>query len=235
VSDERKDLGEHSDYEAMCELVDVSGLNLIDVGCGPAAVSRQFAALGAKVLGVEPDPIQAEKNRQAEPVPGLTFVEGVAENLPAESGTVDGVFFFRSLHHVPIDHMDAALVEAARVLKPDTGFLCIVEPAVTGTNFPIMKPFHDETHVRAEAQAALARMSGNLFRTEERYRYFIYPRHASFDDFVDRVMGQTFNSHDRAKVVSDEVRTLFEAGRTDAGDYRFEQPMLINLYRGVLK
>jgi hypothetical protein len=98
-----------------------------------------------------------------------------------------------------------------------------------------MKPFHDETHVRAEAQAALARMSGNLFRSEERYLYWIYPRHASFDAFVERVMGQTFNKHDRDQVVSEEVRTLFEAGRTAEGDYRFEQPMLINLYRGVVK
>lgn len=76
-------------------------------------------------------------------------------------------------------------------------------------------------------------MSGTLFASEERYGYVIYPRHASFDAFVDRVMGQTFNSHDRAQVVTDEVRSLFEAGKTPAGDYRFEQPMLINLYRGV--
>ena len=233
MSDERKDLGELNDFAAMCELVDVSGLNLIDVGCGPADVSRQFVALGATVLGVEPDPVQAEKNRQADPVPGLTFVEGGAENLPVESGTVDGIFFFRSLHHVPIPNMDEALVEAARVLKPDTGFLCIVEPGVTGTHFPIMKPFHDETDVRAEAQSALARMGGNLFRSEERYRYFIYPRHASFDAFVERVMGQSFNNHDRDQVVTDEVRGLFEAGKTANGDYQFEQPMLINLYRGV--
>lgn len=233
MDDARNDMGELGDFAAVCKLVDVTGLNLVDVGCGPAAVSREFAALGATVLGVEPDPIQAEKNRQAAAVPGLTLVEGGGENLPVDSGTIDGVFFFRSLHHVPIGHMDEALVEAARVLKPDTGFLCIVEPALTGTHFPIMQPFHDETIVRTEALAALARMSGNLFRSEELYRYFIYPRHASFEAFVERFSSLTYNDVAREKVETDEVRGLFENGKTADGDYRFEQPMLINFYRGV--
>src|SRR5690606_19945714 len=100
MNEKRQDLGERSDSAAVCELVDVAGLKLVDVGCGPATVSREFARLGAEVLGVEPDPIQAEKNRQAEPLAGFTFAEGGAEELPLESGSVDGVFFFRSLHHV---------------------------------------------------------------------------------------------------------------------------------------
>lgn len=230
---ERTELGERTDLGAVCELVDVAGLKLVDVGCGPAAVSREFARLGAEVLGVEPDPVQAEKNRQAEPLAGFTFAEGGAENLPLESGSVDGVFFFRSLHHVPIGRMDAALVEAARVLKANTGFLCIVEPGITGTNFPVMRPFHDETHVRNEAQAALARMRGKLFREEAYYGYVQYPRHKSFEALVERVTGATFNNIKRDQVETDEVRALFEAGRTEEGDYRFEQPMLLDLYTGV--
>ena len=48
---------------------------------------------------------------------------------------MDGVFFFRSLHHVPIDAMEAALAEAARVLKPD-GFLCVMEPGTEPDALP---------------------------------------------------------------------------------------------------
>ncbi|MDE2463381.1 MAG: class I SAM-dependent methyltransferase, partial [Alphaproteobacteria bacterium] len=105
----RKDLGRMNDLEAIGALLEVKGLRLVDVGCASGAQDRELVGRGATVLGVEPDPVQAEKNRKAEPLPGLTFVEARAQALPAESQSMDGVFFFRSLHHVPMEAMDAAL------------------------------------------------------------------------------------------------------------------------------
>ncbi len=227
----RKDLGEKSDLEAIDSLLKVRWLSLIDVGCASGAQDRELVAKGATVLGVEPDPIQAEKNRKAAPLPGLSFVEARAQSLPAESASVDGVFFFRSLHHVPMDRMDAALKEAARVLKPG-GFLWIVEPGMTGTHFPVMRPFHDETAVRNAAQAALGRTAPGLFERAEYFRYVQHPRYPDFEAFVTRITGHTFNDLKRHQVETDEVRALFEKGRTREGDYAFEQPMLLNLYRG---
>jgi ubiquinone/menaquinone biosynthesis C-methylase UbiE len=80
------------------------------------------------VVGVEPDPIQASRKREADVPPGLFLLEGRAKNLPVEDGSVDGIFFFRSLHHVPIENMAAALREAARAVKPNVGFLYVIEP-----------------------------------------------------------------------------------------------------------
>lgn len=227
----RKDLGERTDAAAIAALLSVNGLSIVDVGCGPGNVARELCALGATVLGAEPDPIQAKKNREAPPAAGLTFIEASAENLPLEPGSVDGVFFFRSLHHVPIGHKEAALAEAARVLKPDSGFLCVVEPAMTGTHFKVMRPFNDETQARTEAQAALDHVGMQLFRSEERYHYVQFPRYQNFEAMVARVTGQTFNSIRRESVETDEVRRFFEAGRSDNGEYIFDQPMLLNLYR----
>jgi ubiquinone/menaquinone biosynthesis C-methylase UbiE len=130
--------------------------------------------------------------------------------------------------------MEDALAEAARVLKPD-GFLYIAEPSVEGTHFPVMRPFHDETHVRAEAQAALDRAAARLFRSEARYLYVQHPRHKSFEAMVERVTGQTFNNIKREEVETAEVRALFEAGRSNDGDYVFEQPMLLNFYKAPLR
>jgi len=67
------DLGVLADEAAVAKIMDVRGLDLVDVGCGPALVSREFVRRGARVMGVEPDPVQAEKNRAAEPEPGLRF------------------------------------------------------------------------------------------------------------------------------------------------------------------
>lgn len=229
---ERKSLGELPDFAAVCRMVDVAGLSLVDVGCGPAIASRELVARGATVLGVEPDPVQAGKNRAANPVTGLTLIEARAESLPVESASVDGVLFFRSLHHVPIDAMDTALAEAARILKPE-GFLCVVEPGMAGSHFAVMRPFNDETQVRTEAQAALTHTARRLFRDAAGFCFDQYPRYASFEAMVARVTGLTFNATTRDQVETDEVRALFETGRTPEGDYVFEQPMLMDLYRGL--
>lgn len=230
----RQDLGEKTDSGAIAALVSLDGLNVVDVGCGAGAIARELCGLGASVLGVEPDPIQAEKNRHAPATAGLSFVEASAEHLPLDAACLDAVFFFRSLHHVPVGRKDAALIEAARVLKP-TGFLCVVEPGMTGSHFKLMRPFHDETQVRTEAQAALDRTAPGLFHSEERYAYVQFPRYAGFDAFVTRVTGQSFNAIHRASVETDAVKALFEAGRSKAGDYVFEQPMLLNFYRAPLR
>jgi ubiquinone/menaquinone biosynthesis C-methylase UbiE len=128
--------------------------------------------------------------------------------------------------------MDAALREAVRVLKPATGFLCVVEPGMTGSHFQVMKPYHDETVVRIEAQAALTRLAGeHAFREHACYRFLQHPRHDSFEAMVERVTGHTYNRISRASVETEEVRSLFEAGRTAQGDYAFEQPMLLDIFR----
>ena len=232
MDDERIDLGRRDDIDALAALVSLQGLDLVDVGCGPGLTSRELAARGATVLAVEPDPIQAGKNRDADPVEGLRFVQAGAECLPVADASVDGVLFFRSLHHVPIDLIDAALHEAARILKPETGFLCVAEPGITGRHFAVMRPFHDETRVRAAAQESLGRISRRLFREEAFYHYEMLYRYASFEALADHFLGTTFNDIRRENVENDTVRALFESGLTAQGDYAFDQPMLLNLYRG---
>jgi hypothetical protein len=73
-----------------------------------------------------------------------------------------------------------------------------------------------------------------LFTNEARYLYTMTPRYPAFEAMVARVTGQTFNDIRRERVETDEVRALFEAGKTTAGDYAFEQPMLLNLYLGPI-
>jgi hypothetical protein len=46
------------------------------------------------------------------------------------------------------------------------------------------------------------------------------------------VTGVSYNRIAREKVDKPEVRAIFEAGKTDAGDYAFDQPMLVTLLRG---
>lgn len=227
----RYELTARSDIAAIDLLMALEGRELVDIGCGPGLLARELCARGATVQAVEPDPVQAARNREAADLPGLRFVEAPAQALPLAPSSVDGVFFFRSLHHVPADLMDSALIEAARILRPE-GFLCVVEPGMTGSHFAMMRPFHDETRVRIAAQDALARTAARLFSRTRLYSYVQYPRYASFAAMAAQFLGNSFNDIRREQVETDEVRELFALGSPDADGHIFEQPMLLNLYTG---
>jgi len=225
-----EDLGEADYMDVIDRLVPVAGLNVVDVGCGGGRLTRQLAERGAKVLGVEPDPIQAEKNRAAAAMPGLSFVEAPGQALPIDDGLLDGVFFSYSLHHVPCEHMDEALAEATRVLKPETGFLYVLEPLLTGSMEAVYRPFHDETEVRTLAYDALRRVAAPRFAEARELRYREPVRYDSFATFVEEVAGTTYSDFPRERLDTPEVRAMFEAGRTDDG-FVFTQHTRVNLYR----
>ena len=221
-------LGFSTDVNAVRSLVEWSGTQVLDVGCGPGRLSRDLAGLGAIVRGFEPDPIQAEKNQEAEPCPGVTFSQGKAENLPVDAATLDVVILSRSLHHVPADGMDKALTEARRVLKP-SGTLLILEPDIHGQFSQLIRPFHDETVVRAQALAALDRQEDH-FATMEELWFTSEMTFESFPAFKAHMIGMSFNDIVAERIEQPEVAAAFEAGRVDSG-YRFTNPTRIRVYR----
>jgi ubiquinone/menaquinone biosynthesis C-methylase UbiE len=218
-----------SDMQLVRKLVNVDGLTVLDVGCGSGANARGLAELGATVVGIEPDPVQAQLNREAEPTAGVTLTEGVAQALPQPDDSVDGVFFFRSMHHVPADAMDAALVEARRVVRPG-GFVFVVEPSVEGSHTAMMRPFHNEDVVRGLAQEAIGRAAGAVFSEPQQYSCVQHGRYESFEQLVSRFAAMSFNAITAEMVDVPEVRNAFEAGRQAPG-FVFEQPILIDLFR----
>ena len=181
------------------------------------------------VLGVEPDTEQSEKNRSRPPTRNVTFVEAGGEALPAEDSSVDGVLFFRSLHHVSPDLMEKALCEAARVLRPD-GFLYVAEPSLDGSYFAMTHWFNDETEVRGRAQTALDECTPNLFGESCKYVYTVRIRYADFETMAASYVHRSFGRVPRAMIDVPEVREQFEAARS-GDEYVFEQPVLVNLYR----
>ncbi len=227
-------LGECSDLEVFDRLCAVDGLRLLEVGCGAGDFSRALAERGAEVLAIEPDPIQAAKNRAAPATPGVTFVEAPGQAVTADDASFDGVVFKYSLHHVPPAEMDAALVEALRVLKPRAGFIYVAEPVIVGSSYAeLMRPFRDETEVHRLACEALARCIAPRFAEMSEYLHTQPTRYADFDAFLVPTLARTYNDHRREAVDTPAVRALFEAGRTDDG-FVFEHVTRVNLYRDAL-
>jgi len=92
------DLGLQLNADVMSRFLSLDGKRVLDIGCGALPFTRILAELGASAVGVDPDPIQAEKNRTAEPIPNVKFIESGADQLPFDDQSFDGVTFAYSLH-----------------------------------------------------------------------------------------------------------------------------------------
>lgn len=216
-----KDLGLISNLEVTQSFVNLPGKTVVDVGCGDMTFSKILAEAGAHVLAIDPDPVQAEKNRKAQPTNAIRFEESGADAIPAEDHSVDGVFFSYSLHHIPAELYSLVFEEVVRVLKPG-GFLYIIEPTDCPLN-QVMMLFHDEQAERAEAQAALHTIAKPHFESAEEVIYHSMRQFESFDDFADHYSSRSFNTlYSDEDVRSETVRDLFE--KNGAPNYSFKAP-----------
>lgn len=226
------DLGVAEDLDVFDRLVAVEGRTVVDAGCGTGALSRHLLECGARVVALEPDPVQAAKHAgDLAREPGLTFLECGAEAMPCADASVDGVVFSKSLHHVPADLMGRALGEALRVLRPQDAFLYVLEPEVEGAFSDLMRPFHDEAAVRGAAKSALGRIKDRPGLGHRTLRYRNRRSYADFDAFLRSVCGNSFNAIAPDRVDTPDVRAAFQAGfDAGAGAFVFEQPMRVDLF-----
>jgi len=226
------DLGIADDLDVFDRQVAVEGRTVVDAGCGAGGFSRHLLARGAKVIALEPDAAQAAEHAAGLALePGVRFVETGAEAMPCGDGSVDGVVFSKSLHHIPREHMDRALDEAVRVLRPGEGFLYVLEPAIEGDFSALMRPFHDETRVRGTAMEALDRLETRSSLTRRTLHYRNLRTFADFEAFVRSVCGTSYNAIERARVDLPQVRERFASGHDPAsGRHVFEQPMRVDLF-----
>ena len=91
---------------------------ILDLGCGDGQIARALAAQGSDVLGV--DPTQLHIDVAIERGGGPRYLLGGATKIPADDETFDAVVACLVFEH--IDQMDEAMVEVARVLKPNGQF-----------------------------------------------------------------------------------------------------------------
>jgi SAM-dependent methyltransferase len=205
---------------------------VVDVGCGDGALVRHLARRGARAIGVEVGREPLARARAHAPVGGERYVEGGAQALPLDDACADVVVFANSLHHVPTELLDAALGEAARVLRAG-GVLYVQEPLAEGPYFELVRMVDDETAVRAAAHAAIGRAAEHGLRHEHELRFDAEVVHPDFASFRDRVVLADAARAAAFPAIEDELRARFErtAERTDDGRFRFRHPMRVDVLR----
>jgi len=99
-------------------LGDVSGLDIVELGCGTAFGTARLARLGARVVGVDPTPAQLETARRMQRETGIEFplVEAPGEAVPLPDSSFDLVLS----EHGAAAFADPQrwLPEAHRLLRP---------------------------------------------------------------------------------------------------------------------
>ncbi|WP_263263759.1 class I SAM-dependent methyltransferase [Pseudomonas sp. RIT-PI-S] len=86
---------------------------VLDLGAGTGKFTRLLVDLHAKVTAVEPEPTMRAKFESN--LPGVTVLEGSAEAIPLDSGSVNAVVCAQSFH---LFANPQAIREIHRVLKP---------------------------------------------------------------------------------------------------------------------
>jgi ubiquinone/menaquinone biosynthesis C-methylase UbiE len=220
-----------SPLELLDELIDVRERDVLDVGCGEGGLARRLASKGARVVGVDPLASALEIARAEDsPDAPVSYLEGGAQELPFDDDSFDVVILFNSLHHVPGDSLDAALSEAARVLRA-AGTVYVQEPLAQGSFYELLLLVEDETGVREEALAALERSLETAFVERARREAKMTMRLADFDALrqrmvsVDPERGATFDEHDAV------LRERFQAlGRETDDGYEFDIPVRVFVF-----
>ncbi len=221
---------ETSELAVIQRMLNLKNARLLELGCGAAEKTRQIAETTdvSEIVAVEIDSIQHEKNLRIDDLPKVTFKSYGAEEIPEEDGSFDVVMMFKSLHHVPSDKMDDALLEIRRVLKPG-GYAYFSEPVFAGEFNEIMRVFHDEESIRRQAFEALTRTVArrNLALNEE---YFFKSRIKlqSWEQYEKGIKSITHTEHSVTSDQLAEAKQRFLQHETDRG-FVFAIPNRVDL------
>jgi SAM-dependent methyltransferase len=211
-------------------LLSLDHKNILELGCGSAEITRDIATsgVGRKITALEVDEIAYDKARQITDLPNVTFGLAGAQEIPLEDGSVDVVFMFKSLHHVPLDLMDQSMREIRRVLQPG-GLVYISEPVFAGDFNEILRLFHDEQAVREAAFNAVKKaVDEGLFVLVDETFFNSPMKFDSFEDFENRVLNVTHTNHALDDEVYQQVKDRFEQHLGDDGVH-FLMPIRVDL------
>ncbi len=204
--------------------------HILELGCGSAEITRNIATSGAnrKMTALEVDEIAHAKNLQITDLPNVTFALAGAQKIPLDDDSVDVVFMFKSLHHVPIELMEPSMREIRRVLKPG-GLAYISEPVFAGDFNEVLRLFHDEEIVREAAFSTVKKaVDEGLFSLVEEIFFNTPKKYESFAEFENHTINATHSQHRLDEELYDLVKQQFEQHLGDDGAH-FLMPIRVDL------
>jgi ubiquinone/menaquinone biosynthesis C-methylase UbiE len=211
-------------------LLSLDNKHILELGCGSAEITRNIASsgVGRKITALEVDEIAHGKNLQITDLANVTFGLSGAQEIPLEDESVDVVFMFKSLHHVPLELMEPSMYEIRRVLKPG-GLVYISEPVFAGDFNEVLRLFHDEQKVREAAFSTVKKVvDEGLFKLVEEIFFNSPMKFEDFAEFENNTIKATHSSHKLDDELYALVKQRFEQHVGDDGAH-FLMPIRVDL------
>lgn len=138
------------------------GQTIVDLAGGTGDVARLLAGPDRTTLVCDPSLPMMQAGRRRGGLGGIACVAGAGEAIPFADGTLDTVTIAFGIRNVT--HIEAALAEVVRVLKPGGRFLCLEfsRPAWW------LKPFYD-----AYSHLVIPRLGATVAGAPEAYQYLV--------------------------------------------------------------
>ncbi len=219
-----------TELEIMERTLPLSGSRILELGCGRAWMTRVLAEQFSPeiIIATEVDQIQHKKNLLIDDLPCVKFEYCSATEINRPDASMDLVIMLKSLHHVPVELMDQALTEVARVLKPG-GLAYISEPVYEGELNDILRLFNDEKEVRQAAFNAIVKAVDKGVLDLKEQLFFNAPGHyRNFEHFEQRMINVTHSDHQIDDALYLKIRQAFLQHMTKGGA-NFLKPSRVDL------
>jgi SAM-dependent methyltransferase len=208
---------------------------VVELGAGTGKLTRAVAALGTRVVAVEPDPRMLTVLRGL----GLEGVEGSAEGIPFDDGVADAVVAGSSLHWF---ELELALPEIHRVLRPGGRFgfgwnhRDDRHPAIAGMGEAVYEAQARTLGPRWRNRDWAAELTAaGLFRDVEQVLFehvHELPREALADHLMS-YSGVAALSEDERRPVFSKVAALLDSDGSVSGDGLLRLPFVVTAYRAM--
>jgi SAM-dependent methyltransferase len=205
---------------------------VVDLAAGTGKLTRQLVPFGAELIAVEP--VEGMRRVFAERLPDVPVLDGTAESLPFEDGSVDAVVASQAFHWFD---PEKAPSEIHRVLVP-FGSLGLVwndrddsAPWVARLT-ELMQPYRGDTPSFRNGNWRRGLDATDLF-TPLRRLEFRYEQEMTVDGLVDRVLSVSFMAalpEGERRAAEDSVRELAATDPTLAGRETFPLPYRTDVF-----
>jgi len=179
-----------SDLPKIEEFVDLSGREMLEIGCGDGRLSSLLADKVKHLTAIDPD--QDMINQAGKEISAVDFRVGYGENLEFNNRSYDIVFFSYSLHH---QDCVQALDEAKRVVR-DNGSILIIEPSTESEYTQLVSIFQEDEINRLNTTLAYIK-SGNFDVSREDV-YFVNYHFKDDKELYRHFMNYSINENNAA-------------------------------------
>lgn len=186
------------------------GMSLLDVGGGTGDIAFRFLDKGGKdvsVVDINHEMLSVGRDRAFDHgiLDNIRWINGDAEDLPIPSNSVDAYTIAFCIRNVT--HIESALSEARRVLKPGGRFLCLEFSTV---DLPVLEKIYD-----AYSFSVLPVLGEKIADDREAYQYLAesirrFPDQETFAEMI----GEAGLSQVKYRNMSGGIAALHSAWRT---------------------